>query len=161
MERNYYEIINVFSSSIDNGVCHDCTHCGVTYMNKKVLVSGLKTPDGTVLYSRHRHDYKTHTDANGEWYMIDGGVDYVKSSVNEIRAEYISLTTESDHIELRQHFGWGSYGRDGTEPLHEIILKNMEDSHIEAVLRTQTHIAAHISKLFEDELKFRQIIDAL
>ena len=161
MERNYYEIINVFNGSIYNGVCHDCAHSGITYMTEKVLVSGFKTPDGTVLYSRHRHDYKTHTDANGEWYMIDGGVDYVKSSVNVIRAEYISLTTESDHIEIRQHFGWGSYGIDGTEPLHEILLKNMEDSHIEAVLRTQTHLAPVLVKLFEDELKFRQIIDEL
>jgi len=128
----------------------------------KVLVSGMICPDGTVLYSRHRHDYKEHIDTiTGEWMMIDGGVDYLKSSVNEIRAEYISLTTESDHIEIRQHFGWGSYGKDGTEPLHEILLKNMEDSHIEAVLRTQSHIAAHIVKLFEDELNFRSMLELL
>ena len=55
----------------------------------KVLVSGMICPDGTVLYSRHRHDYKSHTDSNGEWYMIDGGLDYVKSSVNKIRAQYL------------------------------------------------------------------------
>lgn len=122
----------------------------------KVLVSGMICPDGTVLYSRHRHDYKEHVDAiTGEWMMIDGGVDYVKSSVNNIRAEYISLTTESPHMEIREHFGWGSYGKDGTEPLHEILLKDMEDSHIEAVLRTQSHISPHITKLFEDELIFR------
>ena len=120
-----------------------------------VLVSGMITPDGTVLYSRHRHNYKTHTDANGEWYMIDGGCSYLKSSVNTVRAEYIELTTESPHSEIREHFGWGTYGKDGTEPLHEIMLKDMETSHIEAVLRTQSHVAPVIVKLFEDELNFR------
>jgi len=125
---------------------------------KKVLVSGMITPDGTVLYSRHRHDYKEHTDANGEWYMIDGGVDYVKSSVNNFRAQYISLTTESSHMEIREHFGWGTYGKDGKEPLHEVILKNMETVHIEAVLRTQTRLGPHITKLFVDELVFRSVL---
>jgi len=127
----------------------------VIIMDKQVLVSGMMCPDGTVLYSRHRHDYKTHDDANGEWYMIDGGVDYVKSSVNNVRAQYISLTTESPHVEIREHFGWGTYGKDGKEPLHEILLKDMETGHLEAVMRTQTHLAPVLVKLFESELNFR------
>jgi len=124
---------------------------------EKVLVSGMICPDGTILYSRHRHDYKEHVDViTGEWMMIDGGTDYVKSSVNNVRAQYISLTTESPHVEIREHFGWGTYGKDGTEPLHEVLLKNMETGHIEAVLRTQTRLGPFITKLFEDELEFRQ-----
>ena len=158
MERNYYEIINVFNGSIYNGVCHDCAHSGITYMTEKVLVSGLKTPDGTVLYSRHRHDYKTHDDSNGEWYMIDGGLSYHRGSVNVVRGEYISLTTESPHVEIREHFGWGTYGKDGKEPLHEMILKDMETGHIEAVLRTQARLGPHITKVFEDELEFRSVL---
>jgi len=126
---------------------------------EKVLVSGMITPDGTILYSRHRHDYKEHVDAiTGEWMMIDGGTDYVKSSVNNVRAQYISLTTESPHVEIREHFGWGTYGKDGKEPLHEMILKDMETVHIEAVLRTQTRLGPHITKLFEDELEFRSVL---
>jgi len=87
--------------------------------------------------------------------MIDGGLDYVKSSVNKIRAQYISLTTESPHSEIREHFGWGTYGKDGTEPLHEIFLKDMKTGHLEAVMRTQMHLAPVIVKLFEDEIEFR------
>ena len=123
-----------------------------------LLVSGLKTPDGTVLYSRHRHDYKTHDDSNGEWYMIDGGLSYHRGSVNVVRGEYISLTTESPHVEIREHFGWGTYGKDGKEPLHEMILKDMETGHIEAVLRTQARLGPHITKVFEDELEFRSVL---
>jgi len=126
---------------------------------EKVLVSGMICPDGTILYSRHRHDYKEHVDViTGEWMMIDGGTDYVKSSVNNVRAQYISLTTESPHVEIREHFGWGTYGKDGKEPLHEMILKDMETVHIEAVLRTQTRLGPHITKLFEDELEFRSVL---
>jgi len=123
---------------------------------EKVLVSGMICPDGTILYSRHRHDYKEHVDViTGEWMMIDGGTDYVKSSVNNVRAQYISLTTESPHVEIREHFGWGTYGKDGKEPLHEILLKDMETGHLEAVMRTQTHLAPVLVKLFESELNFR------
>ena len=31
-----------------------------------ILNSRMRTPDGTILESKHRHDYVTHTDANGK-----------------------------------------------------------------------------------------------
>ena len=33
---------------------------------EEILNSRLRTPDGTILESIHRHDYVTHTDANGK-----------------------------------------------------------------------------------------------
>ena len=123
---------------------------------EKVLVSGLICPDGTVLYSRHRHDCQTHTDTiTGEWMMIDGGTAYVRSSVNKIRGVYISLTTESPHSDIRQHFAWGTYGKSGKDPLMWVKLKDMEDSHIRAVLGLT--IAPHITLVFENELEFREL----
>ena len=35
-----------------------------------ILRNALKTPDGTVITSRHRHDYVTHTDTNGKEYIL-------------------------------------------------------------------------------------------
>lgn len=35
-------------------------------MDKQLIYNAIKTPDGTVLVSYHRHDYKTHLDANKE-----------------------------------------------------------------------------------------------
>ncbi len=48
----------------------------------KILRSRMRTPDGTILESKHRHDYVTHLDANGNEYMLDGGLAYVRSSAN-------------------------------------------------------------------------------
>ena len=33
---------------------------------EEILNSRLRTPDGTILESGHRHDYVTHIDANGK-----------------------------------------------------------------------------------------------
>ncbi len=41
----------------------------------KLIRSCLETPDGTILQSRSRHDYRQHLDANGKTYMLDGGLD--------------------------------------------------------------------------------------
>jgi len=38
-----------------------------------LIANALRTPDGTVLESKSRHDYKEYIDANGKTYMIDGG----------------------------------------------------------------------------------------
>ena len=48
----------------------------------KILSNRMRTPDGTVLESKHRHDYVAYLDANGKEYMLDGGLAYVRSSAN-------------------------------------------------------------------------------
>jgi hypothetical protein len=40
------------------------------------FVSGIDTGDG-IIYSRHRHDYRTHNDC-----MVDGGRDYFRHNLN-------------------------------------------------------------------------------
>lgn len=119
------------------------------------LVNKLITPDGTVLHSRHRHDYVEHIDKNGEWYMLDGGLDYIKTTNNIVSGTHLILTTDDAHDDIREHFDWGTRGKDGKGLLKFIPLCKITDDHLAAIVKTQTHLPAHLLKLFEDEINYR------
>lgn len=118
-----------------------------------VVYSALRTPDGTILESRHRHDYVTHTDANGKTYMIDGGLEYVRSSANGDE-EYITVTLDDGHDTVREAVTWGTYGKNGDQPLHYKKLKDMDTEHIQACLDTQ-RLYPQYRTAFENELEYR------
>lgn len=124
---------------------------------KMLLVNAIITPDGTRLESLNRHDYKTHKDANGEEYMIDGGLDYVHRSINKEPAIDAFVYSDDKHEVIREQFLWGTYGKNGDQPLQRKPIKSLDDEHIEAILRTQTHLKDHIRKVFEDEVKYRRV----
>jgi hypothetical protein len=67
------------------------TFNGETMEVERLLLNRIRTPDGTILTSRHQHDYVTHEDANGETYMTDGGTAYLRRSVNAVPAEDLSM----------------------------------------------------------------------
>jgi hypothetical protein len=126
-------------------------------MTYQIIRNAIKTPDGTILESRHRHDYKAHIDrVTTERYAVDGGLDYFRGSINKVKPEYLHVTTE-DHFEVqREAFTWGSYGKDGDEPKHYIKLKDMQTEHILAILDTQYHIwGTYVEKLFKQEIALR------
>ena len=122
--------------------------------SQQILVSKMLCPDGKVLHSKYRHDYVDHTDANRFYYFLDGGNSYIRHSGN---AELLTIYENDPHSKIRDHFCWGSRGKLGDEPLHYIILKDMEDGHINAILETQHHIQEYIRKVFEDELHVRRV----
>lgn len=125
---------------------------------EQLLVQMIKTPDGTILESRHRHDYVTHKDkVSGEEYMVDGGIEYIRGNINKVAAEDMTCTTETPHEITRKRFNWGSYGINGDQDLHYIFLQDMDISHIEAILVTQVnYIHTKVAKLFRDELEWRE-----
>lgn len=120
-----------------------------------LIYQAIKTPDGTILESTHRHDYKTYVDANGEKYMIDGGLDYKRRSINKIPAQDISLTTNSPHKEIRKVFTWGTYGKNGDQPLKRIKLMDITDEHLDALV-TLTYVRDFIIQLFKNEIEYRK-----
>lgn len=65
----------------------------------KLIRNALITPDGTVIESRHRHDYVTHVDANGKTYMVDGGLDYQRRSMHGDEVDVSLFDTEPHHIQ--------------------------------------------------------------
>lgn len=129
-------------------------------MSQEVFIirNAIVTPDGTLLESKHRHDYRSHTDKiTGEHLFVDGGLDYFKGSLNKVKPEYLHVTTEDPFELQREWFTWGSYGKLGNEPIHYIKLKDMESEHIGAILDTQDHIqGSYVAALFKQELLYRK-----
>jgi len=56
---------------------------------------------------------------------------------------------------VREWMIWGTYGKSGKDPLKYVILKNMSDEHIGAILATQHHISDFYRTEFEAELARR------
>ena len=100
----------------------------------KIIYNAIRTPDGTVLVSRHRHDYKTHIDStNGKEYMVDGGFEYLRRNAQDDYEELSRYDDEPFEVR-RQIVAWGTRGKDGLQPLKYVVVAEMETEHIEAVL---------------------------
>lgn len=123
----------------------------------KLVKQAIETPDGTILESRHRHDYATHVDTvTGETYMVDGGIDYRRGIINQIAAKERSVYLEDGIEAVREAIEWGTRGKFGDEPVRLIKLKDMTNDHIEACLETQPRMHPHYREAFEMELEYRK-----
>lgn len=120
-----------------------------------ILRNAIRTPDGTVLESKSRHDYRTYTDKNGETYMVDGGHDYLRRSVNNEPAESLDEYLTDDHENNRLWFRWTSYGKNGDGPAKTQALKDMDTDHIRAIVDRGFARKDWIKDLFLTELEYR------
>lgn len=107
-------------------------------MEKFLIYSAIKCPDGTILESKHVHDYVSHTDANGIIYSLDGGTDYIRQSVNTVEAEDLSLYSDAPHEKIREVVTRGSLGKDGKQPLTYIKLLDIDDEYLDALIEYET-----------------------
>ena len=98
-----------------------------------LIANALRTPDGTVLESKSRHDYKEYVDANGKTYMIDGGLDYHRRSANGDE-ENMCMYDDVPHETQVQVLTWGTYGINGDQPLQYKTIAEMETGHLESVI---------------------------
>lgn len=122
----------------------------------QLVRNAIKTPDGTVLESHERHDYKTYVDTKtNKEYMVDGGLSYCRRSTPGDE-EDLNVYLEDGHEKVRETFSWGTYGKDGKGPYSRVLLKDMNNGHIGAVLSTQTHIPEWMRGMFIEELEYRE-----
>jgi hypothetical protein len=123
-----------------------------------MLLNRIETPDGTILTSRHRHDYQSHVDTiTGETYIIDGGNDYKRYSINKVQAKDLSITNDMPFEVIRQNFEWGTRGKDGKQPLRYVKLKDLDISHIRAILSTQMDLKNKLVEIFLEEIEYRRL----
>lgn len=126
-------------------------------MKRFKVYSALKTPDGTILHSEHRHDYKRHIDKNGKAYMLDGGLEYVRSSVNGDE-EFIEIWSDEPFEKVRQYCYRTGYGKPGTKEYGQYkltFLKDMSDEHLKnSIVYVDTNNP--FLPLYIEEMKYRQ-----
>ena len=129
---------------------------GFSKMSTQVhlLCNKWRCKDGTILHSKHRHDYVSYTSVDGTYSFVDGGTDYIRHSGN---MEPLLVYTNDLHEVIRENFEWASYGINGDEPAKRQLLKELTVDHINAILRTQKHLPDHILQLFKNELEYRLI----
>jgi len=59
-------------------------------------------------------------------------------------------------MKVRDWMTWGTYGKTGDQPLKHVVLKNMSDDHIQAILDTQFHIGNFYRRHMKKELILRK-----
>jgi len=124
---------------------------------KIIIINKIQTPDGSILTSKYKKDIK-YQDENGFDYIIGGGTKFLRRvSKNKDYKELSIFNT--DHIKkIRDFFEWGTYGKDGNEPLKYIKLKDMEEEHIQNILKTQKNINENTISIFLREIEYRKYL---
>lgn len=127
-------------------------------MTRKLIRNAICTPDGTVLESTHRHDFKTYTDkVSGKEYMVDGGLDYVRRYLHEDQVD-LCLYDDEPHEIQRKILKWGTRGPNGDKPVEYKQIKDLDTDHIEAILRDCSKYMSEVHKnCMKEELETRKV----
>lgn len=63
---------------------------------------------------------------------------------------------ENDHESIRLVLKWGTYGKQGDQPLSYVTIARMETEHLQACLDTQkATMRPAMYKVMQDELEYR------
>lgn len=102
---------------------------------KEIILNQIRTPDGTVIKSMHRHDYVTYLDKNGHEYMVDGGSDYLRRNVvKEAPYKEISVYSDAPFEVIRENYHRGGRGKDGSQSLTWVPMSQMSDDWLRACI---------------------------
>lgn len=117
----------------------------------KILVNQIMTPDGTILQSHHRHDYRVYEDEEGRESSVDGGTDYLRRV-----GEYTEMSIyENDKFEvIRRFLCRGGRGKDGKEKLKYIPLFMMSNSWLKSCIEYSPN--NYYNKWYQMELDYRE-----
>ena len=121
---------------------------------RKLIKNSIRTPDGTVLTSRHVHEYKCYKDKNGEIYMNDGGTSYIRRSINEVPYEDLSVYSDDPFEIVRNSVVWGTYGKNGNEPLKYKTISELSSSHINNIL-LEPKLIGELKDILKKEILYR------
>ncbi len=126
----------------------------------RILYNAIKTPDGTILHSKHVHDFVIHEDKNGKKYGIDGGNEYRKFTGDWKDCEDLLVMDDGTFETRREYIHWGrNFDEKGNrlEATEYIPVKYLSTPHIEAIIRNGFCRNAFILELLTEELSTRDV----
>lgn len=124
----------------------------------KYLLNRIQTPDGTVLTSRHRHNFVEYTDKNGQYYANDGGRDYLRRLADKPDYKDLSVKDDGKFETRRQYLEWGqNFDKNNKRLLKTkfISIKDLATDHIFAILKNVWKISLIYRDTFNKELDYR------
>ena len=128
----------------------------------KILVNAIRCPDGTILRSKHRHDFQQHTQEDGRYYAVDGGNDYCRIVASDNYYDWIGVYSGDPHEDIRKCFTWTSYYDADMNPIEPVekTLESLTDSHIANIIKwidnNRSIYPEYILKVFLDEQSYRK-----
>lgn len=120
---------------------------------RQIVYNALQTPDGTILESFSRHDYKEHVDKNGKLYSVDGGLAYQHYDMHGDE-KLLTVYLDEPFTKVRQYFHWGAV-RDKKRVW--IKLCDIDDDHLDK-LTLYEPAATWARLLFINEKYYRQML---
>ena len=130
-------------------------------MTKVILLyNAIQCPDGTIIESKHRHDFVQHKQLDGRDYFVDGGLDYQRIGYSDNEFINLLVTTEDDHAKIREVFEWTSNYDANMNPIAPVKrkLKDLTDDHVKAlVIWTEEGYPEYVHKIMLDEAEYRNL----
>lgn len=128
-------------------------------MEKRLILSQIQTPDGTILRSMHVHDYVTHLDKNGEEYMLDGGNEYQRYNTCKEPFKDLSIWSDAPYEVIRENYHRGGRGKNGDESLKWVPMSEMSDEWLKACIEYNDERGlskSFMNYMYLKEIKYRQ-----
>lgn len=123
----------------------------------EILFNAFKTPDGTFLSSRSKHDYKSYQDTiSKKIYTIDGGAHYLRRNGDMQDCEDLSIVKGMDFELIRNRFHWTNTGKNNDQPFKMMRLKELSNEHLINILKNLKFQKDSVFKdWFEKEIMYR------
>ena len=128
-------------------------------MEKQLIYNSVKCLNcGEVLISHHRHDYKTCSCENKT--MVDGGLEYLRFGGKDLSLVETNYLYDDEPFEvIREHVFRGGKGVNGDEPLKYVLLKDINDDWLNAIIDYENCIRPNNKylKYYNKELEYRKL----
>jgi len=98
---------------------------------------------------------KQGTDLRFTQFLFNNGIDNLGGMLYHLEESEL-LEQAFPDIQPREYLYWGTYGKNGYQPLQRKLIKDLDTDHIRAILDTQHLLTDNYIKIFNDELKLRK-----